>query len=56
MTNRVKVRRYLQGLTIESREFKTYKKEIERGEIKNNIEESKRRNQEWKNLTVEEKS
>ena len=37
------------------KEFKDYKREIERDEIKRKIEEKKRKNQEWRNLTVEEK-
>ena len=37
------------------REFNLYKREIEQKEIKENIEEKKRRNQEWRNLTAQEK-
>ena len=40
---------------IMMREFKRYKREIESREIKENIEERKRKNQEWRNLTWCEK-
>ena len=40
---------------IMKKEFNRYKNELEKTEIKENIDEKKRKNQEWRNPTKEEK-